>query len=511
MAGRRRLERKTEETRPVVADDFIYDDPSVSDADDHGIPGSDTPEEAIRKLKRRRKDSPDDSVREQEPETTAAPDSTSEKKPVIYSSGIMLDENLMPIDNPGKKEKKSHPVLRGIVLFTVTLILVLAAAAYVLSHVEGGVKALGISDKTISSVVSPVQNFFSGLTETFFGYFRSMKLKANIEEEYNLLREENERLFYQSMDADELRYKLSMYENLQYEIDANANMHLVPCRIVGRSDGNYFSSLTINKGSKDGLKNYMAVVYDGALIGLITDVQEDESTVRTIIDSETSIAGVLQTPRRDQGMVKGTVGSDTLLDTAPTCRMYYLPNDALPRPGDVVVTSGVGLNFPQGIPIGTVTESTRGMSANKQYVIIKPLADFQHLEIVNVITYIPKYPEEIERREETNDDKEFVAVDNSFPPPKVPEIANSLFEDTETPTPDPNVTPSPTPAPTDTPTPVPSPTPSPSPRPAETNLVFQVVSNHGDPTPSPTPTLQPTSTPYITPDPDDMTYEEEQE
>ena len=48
MAGRRRLERKTEETRPVVADDFIYDDPSVSDADDHGIPGSDTPEEAIR-------------------------------------------------------------------------------------------------------------------------------------------------------------------------------------------------------------------------------------------------------------------------------------------------------------------------------------------------------------------------------------------------------------------------------------------------------------------------------
>ena len=44
MAGRRRLERKTEERRPVVADDFIYDDPSVSRPDDQEpAPDSDTP------------------------------------------------------------------------------------------------------------------------------------------------------------------------------------------------------------------------------------------------------------------------------------------------------------------------------------------------------------------------------------------------------------------------------------------------------------------------------------
>ena len=59
MAGRRRLERKTDERRPVVADDFIYDDPAASALNDQEqMPESDTPEEGIRKLKRKRAEQP---------------------------------------------------------------------------------------------------------------------------------------------------------------------------------------------------------------------------------------------------------------------------------------------------------------------------------------------------------------------------------------------------------------------------------------------------------------------
>ena len=57
------------------------------------------------------------------------------------------------------------------------------------------------------------------------------------------------------------------------------------------------------------------------------------------------------------------------VDGTAMCRMYYLPDDFLPRPGDTVVTSGVGMSFPKGIPIGTVRESTRGMESNKSYVV----------------------------------------------------------------------------------------------------------------------------------------------
>ena len=171
------------------------------------------------------------------------------------------------------------------------------------------------------------------------------------------------------------------------------------------------------------------------------------------------------------------------------------------------MTSGVGVPFPKGIPIGEIEESTRGMDANKKYIVLKPLVDFEHLEYLIVWIYKPDYAEPIEGRD-SGLNIEFVPLETARPSPVIPLIANSI--DDPDATPDPSVTDTPTPAPTDTPSPTPSPTPPPTPTPDKTAYVYQEV-NFGpsDPTPSPTPTPQPTSTPYITPDPDDMNYEED--
>ena len=87
------------------------------------------------------------------------------------------------------------------------------------------------------------------------------------------------------------------------------------------------------------------------------------------------------------------------LDLAGDGLGKLLPEDNLPRPGDLVVTSGVGLSFPKGIPIGIVRESTRGMDANKQYIILEPRVDFQHLEYVIVLRYKPQAAEVEGRRQ----------------------------------------------------------------------------------------------------------------
>ena len=142
----------------------------------------------------------------------------------------------------------------------------------------------------------------------------------------------------------------------------------------------------------------MAVTISGALVGYTENVTETKSQVRTIIDSEASIAALIQSSR-DQGTVRGTLG----VDGTPMCRMYYLPDTSLPRPGDTVVTSGVGLEFPKGIPIGYIRESTRGMEENKSYVVLEPVVDFQHLEYVTVYRYKPAYAEEAQAREQAGD------------------------------------------------------------------------------------------------------------
>ena len=338
------------------------------------------------------------------------------------------------------------------------------------------------------------------------------------------------------MLADELQHTLSQYEDLIDEIKANENMKPIVATVVGKSDSNYFSTLTINKGKKHGVEDYMAVTISGALVGYTENTQEEKATVRTIIDSNASIAALIQSSR-DQGTVRGTLG----IDGTPMCRMYYLPDDNLPRPGDLVVTSGVGLSFPKGIPIGVVRESTRGMDANKQYIILEPKVDFQHLEYVIVLLYKPKAGA-IEGRENGKTNLDLVPLESARPSPVVPEIAASLFdtptpaasvspEATGTPLPE-GVTPSPlpegvtpnalppdsvtpaaaeSPTPESTDTPSPTPTRTPEPTPDETPLEYQEVNLHNDPTPTPTPTPQPTPTPYFTPDPNNMTYDDEED
>ena len=191
------------------------------------------------------------------------------------------------------------------------------------------------------------------------------------------------------------------------------------------------------------------------------------------------------------------------------CRMYYLPDDNLPRPGDLVVTSSVGMKIPKGIPIGIVRESTRGMEANKQYILIEPQVDFQHLEYVIVLRYKPE-AEAIEGREHGRSNVELVPLESARPSPVIPQIAASLF-DSPTPLPDsiPTETLTPSPTPLESATPTVSPTMTPIPVPEETSIAYNVVNLRKEPTPSPTPTYAPTPTPYFTPDPAGMTFEED--
>ena len=215
---------------------------------------------------------------------------------------------------------------------------------------------LTLPENAISSAVTPVQTWFSGIVQSISDYFYMVRLRSNWEAEYNRVVAENMELASVVARNAELEKQLSQFTNMQEEIVTNANMNPLTAQVIAREQGTYFSVFTVNKGSRDGVEPYMAVTISGALVGFTETVYDTSCTVRTIIDSDASIAGMIQSSR-DQGIVSGTLG----VDGTALCRMYYLPDDSLPRPGDQVVTSGVGFSFPKGIPIGTVRESTRGM------------------------------------------------------------------------------------------------------------------------------------------------------
>jgi rod shape-determining protein MreC len=394
-------------------------------------------------------------------------------------------------------EKKERPRLRKVVAWLVCGFLLLVIGIMVFASIFPATGLLQVPGAAVADTVAPVQNIFASATNAVVNYLRTLKLRNNLEYEYNRVVAENEQLTYQAMLVDELETKLAALENLGPELSANAAMNPITCTVIGRDPGNYFSDFTINRGTNDDIQDYMAVTTGGALVGYTYNVTANSAKVRSIIDSQASIAGLIQTSR-DQGMVKGTLG----IDGQPMCRMYYLP-DNLPRPGDTVVTSGVGdVPFPKGIPIGTVRESTRSMDANKQYIVVEPKVDFQHIEYVIVLRYKPD-AEAIQKRENESAVGDLVPLDTARPLPDLEVNGNVIQMGTPTPTLDPNATPTPAPTPSPTPTQAVIQTPPPE----GNNLEYQVPEGAVEETTAPPPTAPPAPTPTPTFSLDNLTVE----
>lgn len=407
----------------------------------------------------------------------------------------------MKLKIPKTDQKRSSDgrfkrMLRTVLTWAVVIVLLGLAGTHMFSLITGNA-LLAAPEDAVSGAITPLQSGFSGLVDWVVDYLYTLKLRSRIEQEYNSIKQENEQLIYNAMLVEELQHKLSVYENLYDEISVNESMNPLVATVIGRESGNYFSVFTINKGSNDGVQDYMAVTMDGALVGYTYNVSASKSTVRTIIDSEASIAGLISSSR-DQGTIRGTLG----VDGTALCRMYYLPEDNLPRPGDLVVTSGVGMSFPKGIPIGTVKESTRGMESNKQFVVVEPQADFQHIEYVIVLRYQPDALE-VEERSSSNDSLAITPLDTAAPIPTI-QIGNDFYQ--LAPTPEPTPEPSPTVTAGEDGQEVPL-TPAPSSNP-NASYEYQIPSGaatdnaYGF-------TLPPTATPSPTPPPLDLTVEED--
>lgn len=406
-----------------------------------------------------------------------------------------------PEPNPerrrGRNQSTRHVWRR--VIFTLAALVILGLAGSHLLGLITGNQLLSVPEDAVAGALTPLQSGFSSVVESVVNYLYKLKLRANLELAYNDLKQENEQLVYRAMLADELQYKLSVYEDLYNEISVNESMNPLVATVIERDSGNYFSVFTINKGTNDGVADYMAVTMEGALVGYTYNVTANKASVRTIIDSEASIAALISSTR-DQGTVRGTLS----IDGTAMCRMYYLPDDHLPRPGDTVVTSGVGMSFPKGIPIGIVRESTRGMESNKSYIVVEPTADFEHIEYVIVLCYRPE-AEAIEARTSSDDTLAFTPLETALPIPTI-QIGSDFYQ--LAPTPAPTVTPSGSPGASDA-----LASPGPSEQPGATagtgNYEYQVPegmstgSSYGF-------TLAPTATPSPSPPPLDITVEEDE-
>jgi rod shape-determining protein MreC len=150
--------------------------------------------------------------------------------------------------------------------------------------------------------------------------------------------------------------------------------------IIGAGATPDFRTVTIDKGSRDGLNRDMAVISPSGVVGRIVVPSARSAKVQLLIDRNAA-AGALIERSRAQGVVVGS-GDERLL-------MQYVSEVADVIAGDLVVTSGIDGIYPKGFVIGRVESVEKSGGAYKR-ITVMPTVDFRSLEeVLVVLTPLP--------------------------------------------------------------------------------------------------------------------------
>ena len=190
------------------------------------------------------------------------------------------------------------------------------------------------------------------------------------------LTEENTRLQAEEFELKRLRQL--------YELDQEyGQYHKVGARVIANDSSNWFQVFRIDKGSKDGIAVDMNVVAGGGLVGIVTDVGANYATVRSIID-DSSRVGAMKLDSSYNCIVAG----DLTLYEEGRLKLTDFSKDAVLRDGDQIVTSNISTKFLPGILVGYAADVSIDPDHLTQSGYLIPVADFNNLQEVLIITDI---------------------------------------------------------------------------------------------------------------------------
>ncbi len=235
-------------------------------------------------------------------------------------------------------------------------------------------RAVGWLGQLVLSVLVPVQVALDEVLETGERWWAALLEIGQLRSENARLRAEVERLRRQLTDLEEARTEVERLRRL-LDLRSQLPQGAVAARVVVRDPGRWFSTVLVNRGARDGVRPLDAVVNSDGLVGRVLEVYPTAARVLLVSDPRSAV-GVLVQRTRDAAIVEGQAG--------PLLRLRYLSSRAAVRPGDVVVTSGLGGVFPRGVRVGTVRSLVRGGLFLEGEVA--PSADLNRIEEVLILT-----------------------------------------------------------------------------------------------------------------------------
>jgi rod shape-determining protein MreC len=192
-------------------------------------------------------------------------------------------------------------------------------------------------------VVSPVQNLITLTLDSANDVVDHYLLAAAVSEENEKLKHEIDKLIRQNNELrEDLRQRDRVSDLMAYQ--EKRQLKTVVAQVIGRDATQWARVVFINKGTQDGIKENLAVVTNGGIVGHVIQAGLNTSKVMLIVDGRSSV-DTLFSGDRVAGIVVGT-GMEF-------CEMKYVPITAEVNVGDQVISSGLGGVYPKGLVMGT--------------------------------------------------------------------------------------------------------------------------------------------------------------
>jgi rod shape-determining protein MreC len=269
------------------------------------------------------------------------------------------------------------------------LLLLVAASLTLLSlyYREGNGGPLHGAENVVATVFSPIQDVADralkpvrDLVNWFHETFDARGQNNQLKNEVASLRDQLAR----AQTAQQQSRELSKLNELTSGGIVPNGTTPVTARVVGRSPTVWYSTVTIDKGTSDGIRIDDPVVAAAGLAGKVTQATPNTSQVTLITDATSAVTARI-TPSGATGVVEPNVGNPRDL------QLDYLERGTQIGVGQMVVTAGfstgnLGSIFPPGIPIGKITNASVEEQQAYQRVHLEPFADLRDMEFVKVLT-----------------------------------------------------------------------------------------------------------------------------
>jgi rod shape-determining protein MreC len=227
----------------------------------------------------------------------------------------------------------------------------------------------------LQAATATVSSGAGGFFTTISSIGRTADENRRLKQEVADLRRQLAGMQQQDLTDKQLKNLLGLRDNLK--------IHTVSAEVIGLDPEGLTPSITIHAGSASGVRKGMSVLGQRGLVGKVTSVQANSASVQLISDPQLPVNVEVATTH-----LGGTVH---IKDGQLVDEILGAPVGVSLNSGDILVTSGLGGNYPKGLPVAEVIKFQYRPAEIVQVARVAPLDDLAHLEYVLVDTdFVPE-------------------------------------------------------------------------------------------------------------------------